>query len=295
MSAPSTAPTPADFAHHVADLGGTRLHYVAAGAEGSPVLLVHGFPETWWAFHKVIPALARHHRVVAVDLRGFGDSAVAGPDHDSATAAADLAALVEHLGTGPVHLVGQDIGGPTTFRLAATRPDLVTSYTAIETALPGFGFELLADVAHGGAWHIGVLAAPGIPELLLTGRERRLVADYAIPSLTPTPRLFTETDVEEWSRGLARPHGFAGAAGLYRSALADADEVRLLAADRLTLPVLAVGGGSGEFTAATMQQVAGDVTPFVVDGIGHYVAMEAPDRLADALLAFLARADGGRR
>lgn len=288
------APTPADFSHHVAEVGGTRLHYVTAGTVGSPVLLVHGFPESWWTFHQVIPALGERHRVVAVDLRGFGESAVAGPEHDSATAAADLAALVAHLGTGPVHLVGQDIGGPTTFRLAATRRDLVASYTAIETALPGFGFELLADVAHGGAWHIGALAAPGIPELLLSGRERELVAGYAIPSLTPTPERFTETDVDEWVRGLARPHGFAGAAGLYRSALADAEQVRLLAADRLTVPVLAVGGGSGEFTAATMRQVATDVTSVVVDGIGHYVAMEAPDRLAQALLTFFARVDHDR-
>ena len=291
MTAPSTDPSsappaPGPIEHHRADVNGTELHYVSAGGAGTPVLLVHGFPESWWTFHKVIPLLARRHQVIAVDLRGFGDSAAAAPDHDSATAAEDLAALVRHLGVGPVHLVGQDISGPTTFRLAATHPQLVASLTAIETTLPGFGFERLTDPGRGGAWHIGVLAAPGIPEMLLAGRERRFIAEYAIPSLTPTPALFTDADVDEWTRGYARPHGFAGAAGLYRSALADGDRIRALAADGLTTPVLAIGGLSGQFTPATMRQVATDVTAVTFDGIGHYVAMEAPERLADALLSF---------
>ncbi len=71
--------------------------------------------------------------------------------------------LIEHLGLGPAHLTGQDIAGPATFRLAAARPDLVRSYAGIETGLPGFGLEKLADVTHGGTWHIGAIAAPGIP------------------------------------------------------------------------------------------------------------------------------------
>ena len=65
--------------HHLADVNGTRLHYVSAGTSGSPVLLVHGWPETWWAFREVIPLLAAAHRVFAVDLRGFGDSSAVGP------------------------------------------------------------------------------------------------------------------------------------------------------------------------------------------------------------------------
>jgi pimeloyl-ACP methyl ester carboxylesterase len=271
-------------------VNGTDLHYVTAGTQGSAVLLVHGFPETSRTFRKLIPLLSEHHRVVAVDLRGFGDSAPAAADHDSATAAEDLVALITALDLGPVHLTGQDISGPTTFRVAATHPELVASYTAIETGLPGFGFEMLADVTHGGAWHIGLLVAPGIPEMLLTGRERAFIADYAIPSLNATPGAFTDADIDELARSYARPDGFAGAAGLYRSALAEADEIRGL---RLEVPVLAIGGGSGDFTPATMRQVASDVTSVTLDGIGHYVAMEAPERLAEALLAFHRRVDAG--
>jgi pimeloyl-ACP methyl ester carboxylesterase len=277
--------------HQRVRVNGTELHYVSAGTEGSPVLLVHGFPETWWIFRTLIPLLSEHHRVFAVDLRGFGDSAPADAGHDSATAAQDVRALIDHLDLGPVHLTGQDISGPTTFRVAAAHPELVQSFTAIETGLPGFGLEMLADVTHGGAWHIGMLAAPGIPEMLLSGRERAFLADYAFPSLNATAGAFTDDDIDEFVRSYARPHGFSGAAGLYRSMLVEADEIRELASPKLGMPVLAVGGGSGDFTPAAMRQVATDVTAVSLDGIGHYAAIEAPDRLAEALISFYRNKD----
>src|SRR3984893_3473300 len=120
--------------HHHAEVNGTRLHYVAAGTSGSPDLLVHGFPETWWAFRKVIPLLAAAHRVFAVDLRGFGDSSTADGSYDAATCAEDMHHLVQHLGVGPVHVLCQDISGGPAFRFAAMHPADVLSFTAVEAA-----------------------------------------------------------------------------------------------------------------------------------------------------------------
>lgn len=290
------ATTVPDVTHHWIDVNGTTLHYVEAGSAGAPIVLVHGFPETWWAFAKLIPLLASTHRVVAVDLRGFGDSDVPEPGADgSATAAADLHALLGALDLGPVHLVGQDIAGGTVYRLAATHPDDVRSVTAIEMGLAGFGLEAFADVTHGGSWHIGTLAAPGIPELLFAGRERALLGDWAFPAMTAVPGAVTDDDVAEFARTYARPGGWRGAAGLYRAMLAEGQELRDLAATQpLQQPVLAVGGFGGSFTADTMRQVtAGEVTSVQFDGVGHYVAMEAPDRLAAVLLDFLAGVDAG--
>jgi pimeloyl-ACP methyl ester carboxylesterase len=279
--------------HHRAGVNGTELHYVSAGTEGSPVLLVHGFPETWWAFRKLIPRLAVHHRVIAVDLRGFGDSANGPGEYDSATSAEDLSQLIEQLGVGPVHLVGQDISGGTTFRLASTHPQSVSSYTAIESGLAGFGLEMLADITHGGTWHIGVLAAPGIPEMLLVGREREFLSQYAFSAFTATPGAITDVDIDEFVRTYSRPDGFRGASGLYRSMLQEGDSFTGLASSHpLTMPVLAIGGGGGDLTVNTMRQVsAGDVHSASLEGVGHYVAMEAPEELAELLLDFLSMTD----
>lgn len=129
------------------------------------------------------------------------------------------------------------------------------SFTAIEMGLAGFGLEGLADVTHGGAWHIGVLAAPGIPEMLLAGREREFLGQYAFPAMTAVQGAITATDIEEFVRTYSRPNGWRGAIG-------------------------------------TMSQVTStDINAVSLDGVGHYAAMEAPEELAKAILGFAGRVD----
>ncbi len=280
--------------HHLADINGTTLHYVSAGTEGSPILLVHGWPETWWAFRGVIPRLAETHRVYAVDLRGFGDSGNAPGDYDMATMAEDLHQLVAHLDVGPVHVTGQDISGGPVFRFAASHPGDVLSVTAIETTLPGYGMEMLADVANGGSWHVGFLAAPGIPQLFLAGRERVMI-NWVVTLMTMVPGAVTEADIDEFTRTYARPGGWRGTEGLYRSALHDGGVVRALGESRpLTVPVLAVDGVNAPFTEQTMSRVAHDVTAVRIPDVGHFVAQEAPVTLADAVRDFVDRVDRDR-
>jgi len=293
MNATAERASVAGATHHYAKVNGTELHYVAAGTEGPPVLLLHGFPETWWTFHKLIPLLAATHRVYAVDLRGFGDSDNRSGAYDSKTSAEDLHELIEELNVGPLHLLGQDISGATVLRLAATYPEDVRSFTAIEMGLPGFGLEKLADITHGGTWHIGVLAAPGIPEMLLTGREREFLGQFAFPAMSATPGAITDTDIDEFVRTYSRPDGWRGAIGLYQSMLNEGDEIAtLVASHKLNIPVLAIGAGGGELTFATMSQVSSDpVRSVTLEGVGHYAALEAPEQVAHALLDFFTTVD----
>jgi pimeloyl-ACP methyl ester carboxylesterase len=289
---PSGATVPGVTHHHM-EVNGTRLHYVSAGTSGSAILLVHGFPETWWAFHKLIPLLAATHRVFAVDLRGFGDSDNGPGVYDSKTSAEDLHCLIQKLNVGAVHLTGQDISGASVFRLAATHPEDVASLTAIEMGLAGFGLEMLADITHGGVWHIGVLAAPGIPEMLLVGREQEFLGQFAFPAMSATPGAITDMDINEFARTYSRLNGWRGAAGLYQSMLREGAELAVLArTPGLHMPVLAVGAGGGRFTIETMTKVsATEVKSVLLEGVGHHAAMEAPDRLATAIVEFVASAE----
>ncbi|MEO5533958.1 MAG: alpha/beta hydrolase [Pseudolysinimonas sp.] len=294
----NTSGTPATIDgidHHYVDVNGTTLHYVSAGTKGTPILLVHGFPESWWTFHKVIPLLAASHRVFAVDLRGFGDSATATATDgfDSAVAAEDLHELITVLGVGPVHLAAQDIAGGTVFRLAATHPGDVLSFTATEMGLAGFGLEGFADVTHGGSWHIGVLAAPGIAEMLFVGREKEVLGNWAFPAMTAVAGSITSDDIAEFVRTYSREGGWLGSIGLYQSMLAEGDTLKALAeSSPISVPALAIGGFGGPFTFGTVSQVVtGEVESVQLDGVGHYVALEAPAALADAILAFTDRVD----
>jgi pimeloyl-ACP methyl ester carboxylesterase len=252
----------------IGQLGGRGIHERAEATEQQ---------------QREIGARARHAR------RIFGDSDTAPGDYDSKLAAEDLHQLIAYLGLGPVHLTGQDISGATVFRLAVTHPEDVLSLTAIETGLAGFGVERLADVTRGGAWYIGVLVAPGIPELLLAGHEREFFGQYAFPSMTAVPGAVTDADIDDFARTYSRPDGWRGATGLYRSMLREGPELKALAeSPGLAVPVLTVGAGGGSFTAATMSQaVPSGISSVQLDGVGHYAAMEAPEELAKAVLGFV--------
>jgi pimeloyl-ACP methyl ester carboxylesterase len=259
-----------------------------------PVLLVHGWPETWWAFRGVIPALANEHRVVALDLRGFGDSSADAGDYSDAASAEDLHRLVQHLGWGPVHVACQDVSGGLALRFAASHPDDVLSYIGTETTFPGYGQELLADVNNGGSWHLGFFGAPGVPEMLLPGHERA-VLEWAYGVMGADPASVTRADFDEFERTYTRPHAERGSAGLYQAIFVDKGGLReLLSEHPVTVPVLAIDGPNRPFTEASLRQVSDDVTAVHIDGVGHLVAQQAPGRFASAVATFIDTVDARR-
>ena len=276
-----------EVTHHRLALNGTNLHYVSAGNAGSPILLVHGWPESWWAFHKVIPVLARSHRVFAVDLRGFAASDIAQAGDSSATMAEDLHALIGNLGFGPVHLAAQDFSGPLAFRLAATHPQDLQSFIAVETGLPGFGLEILSNPMI--AWYFGTLAKQGAAERFFKGRETELLAEFIFTPPTTTSAAIGAGDIAEFIRGYDRIGGWNGAQAIYNSNLREAEDYKaLVAANPLAMPALAIDRNGSDFTARSFAPaLPGTLRTKTIADTGHYIAMEAPVALASAMLEFI--------
>lgn len=134
-AAPGRARSLPGFRDGYATVNGVRLHYVAGGS-GAPLVLLPGWPRTWWEFHKIMPALARTHRVIAVDLRGMGDSAKPAGGYDKKTMAADIAALIAKLGHDRADVLGSDIGSMVAFSLAANHPERVRKLVMIDVLHP---------------------------------------------------------------------------------------------------------------------------------------------------------------
>jgi pimeloyl-ACP methyl ester carboxylesterase len=130
--------------------------------------------------------------------------------------------------------------------------------------------------------------------MLLAGREREFLGQFAFPAMSATPGAITDTDIDEFVRTYSRPDGWRGAIGLYQSMLHEGDEIAtLVAGHKLNTPVLAIGARGGEFTLATMSQVSSvPVRSVMLEGVGHYAALEAPDQVAHALLDFFRTVDG---
>jgi pimeloyl-ACP methyl ester carboxylesterase len=286
----TTAPVPDGASSRFATVNGVNLHFVIAGS-GDPVLLIHGWPETWYAWRKVIPVLAARFTVVAPDMRGYGDSERPSGGYDKVTVAADLHELMRSLGFGRVHLVAQDMGGPVGFAYAASFPADVRDFIFIESAIPGFGLEASMDVAHGGSWHMGFNMTQGINELLVAGRERPFI-EYFYRRGTLQPDALTPADIDEYARSYA-DGGLIASFNYYRTLLDDAKVNReKLGVKRLAMPVLSLAAeqGLGDFSHASITQVAEHVERRTIAGARHFLVQDQPTAAAEAILSFLTRA-----
>jgi pimeloyl-ACP methyl ester carboxylesterase len=286
---PAPAPTvpPIGATSKFITANGVRLHYVIAGT-GDPVLLVHGWPETWYAWRKVIPALATRFTVIAPDMRGYGDSERPASGYDKVTVATDLNQLVRALKLDRVHLVAQDMGGPVGYAYAANWPEQVRSFVFIESAIPGFGLEASMDVAHGGSWHMGFNMAEGINDILVRGKER-LFIEYFYRRGTMQPNALLVADVDEYTRTYVAG-GLSASFNYYRTLLDDAKVNReRLSRTRLTMPVLSLAAerGLGDRSHGSIEQVAERVRRQTIAQAKHFLVQDQPSAATDALMQFL--------
>lgn len=274
--------------HGYADVGEVLLHYVSVG-EGEPLVLLHGWPQTWYEWRRVMPALAQHFRVIAPDLRGLGDSSRPAGGYDKRTMAGDVWRLLSaHLGIERFCLVGHDWGGPVAFALAMAQPAAVRRLAILDVVIPGDG----GDFSQGGRrWHHAFHMTSDLPEALVTGRER-IYLEWFYRNFAWRPDAIGEAEMEEYLRTYRQPGALRAGFALYPALPQDrADNAAAIARGKLKMPVLAVGGGRsfgrGAEVEQSLRRVAEDVTGVIVPDCGHWIPEEQPQLLLDALLPFL--------
>ena len=276
------------FEHHYAHLDGVTLHFVTAGAaDAEPLVLLHGWPQTWYEWRHVMPELARRWRVIAPDLRGLGDSSRPPGGYDKRTVAADIWQLLCRLGVEKFSLVGHDWGGPVAYRLAADHPDAVRRLAILDVVIPGDG----TDVMYMNRWHHGFHWVPDVPEALTAGRER-IYLEHFYRNWGARPDVMTEADIDEYVRTFAKPGAMRAGFNLYRATPQDvADNRETIARFRLPMPVLGLSGSGGrgrgaDVVLASLGRVADDVRGEELPDCGHWVAEEVPDLLVQKLFDF---------
>ncbi len=278
--------------HAQADVNGVRLHYVWRG-EGEPVVLLHGFPETWWSWrHQVEPLARAGYRVIAPDLRGYGASDKRGP-FDLDTLAADVRGLVRALGYERARIVGHDWGGAIAWELGARSPELCERLAVLCCPHPAamraalVSRPSLSQIKR--SWYMGFFQLPWLPERMFTSQKARNVG-RAIRGNALDRKNFAPEELAPFREAALLPGAASAMLGYYRDALPQLWRPSFAPVE---LPVLLVWAmqdmalGYDDLVPETLRW-APKAKVERIDGCGHFVQAERPEQLNQLLLRHLA-------
>ena len=280
-----------ELQHHRIAANHTLHHYVTAGG-GRPLVLLHGFPKTWYQWRAVIDRLAPEFLVIAPDLRGLGG--VPGPSggYDKHSQASDVLAIVEAVAPGQsVILCGHDMGAYVAFAYALDNRDAVDALVTVDAPLPG---TALGDgfPANPHVWHSRFHANSDLAQMLITGHEREYIS-YFITTKIHDRGAITEEDIDLYTAAYKAPGALRAALEGYRALRQDGALNRAALADggKLSIPFVAVGSeataSAAELEAMAAEMSVGGRVELIADS-GHWIPEEKPDELAAIIRAVAA-------
>jgi pimeloyl-ACP methyl ester carboxylesterase len=268
-----------------AEVEGVKFHYLTMGS-GPVIILLHGFAETSHMWRPLMPALAKHHTVIAPDLPGFGDSSIPESGADMKTAATRVHALARSLGVERAAVVGHDIGLMVAYAYAAQFPTETTKLALMDAFLPGVG-DWEAVYNNPKIWHFRFNGPT--PEALVQGRERIYFEHFWNDFAADKTRSIPEADRKLFTAAYSRPGRMRAAWAYFAAFPQTAKDFAQLAQRKLTMPLLIIGGAKANGAALAKQGplVASDVKVIVLEDTGHWALEERPKETSEALLQFL--------
>lgn len=282
----------AGFEHRFETLAGTRLHYVVGGKnDGDTVVLLAGYPQSWFAWRKVMPMLGMRYRVIAPDLPGQGDSDRPLDGYDTQSLATILHALLDRLGVRRYCLAAHDVGAWVAYPYAALFGDELRRLALLDAGIPGITLPDALPVAPDRAWrtwHFAFHVIPDLPEQLIGGRERAYL-DWFLRRKAANPQVFSDADMDEYLRVFTREGGLRAGLAYYRAAAQSARQNRELSArGKLRMPLLALSADQGSIPdmATPLRAHAEEVQGATIAHCGHFLPEEQPAAVVDALAGF---------
>jgi microsomal epoxide hydrolase len=274
------------FRHTTVPAEDIQLHVVHGGG-GDPLVLLAGWPQSWYAWRRLMPRLAEHYTVAAIDLPGMGDSQRPADGYDVAAIARRVRAAVAALGLERILLVTHDIGTWVAFPYAHEYGASVRKVVLMDAAIPG----LYAPPPDPKLWHFGFNQQRGLAEALTAGRER-IFLDWFFRNRSLLTDAISEADLDEYERVYSAPGAMQSGFEYYRAMPMSAKQNQAYAQrGRLRMPVAVFGSDTplGPVMVEAMRKLADEVAAEIVPGSGHYIPEEQPEYLLSKLAAFLAR------
>ncbi|QHB73665.1 alpha/beta hydrolase [Stenotrophomonas sp. 364] len=274
--------------HRHVRIDGRSVHCAILG-EGRPVLLIPGWPQTWYAWRHILQALAAQgFQAIAVDPPGTGDSDTPAHGYDTGAIAATLHAVMQQLGHARYQVVGHDVGMWVAYALASDQPEAVQRLAITEAVIPGLAEApplFVAPEDNIFLWHFMFNQVRDLPEALIAGRERA----YLTFMFDRWAHRREAVACEVYIRAYAAPGGLSGGFGYYRAIPETIRQNQQRARTPLAMPVLAIGAehATANMPMDTMRAHAADLRGTMIADCGHFVMEEAPQAFLDQLLPFL--------
>jgi pimeloyl-ACP methyl ester carboxylesterase len=280
------------FTSGTGNVNGTTLHYVRGG-RGPAMILLHGFPQDWSVFRRIMPRLARIFTVVAVDLRGIGGSPVTPSGYDAATLADDIHQLATHLGLKGLYVAGHDNGGMVAYALARLHPEAIRGVMILDVPIPGLApwEQVKVDPV---LWHFGFHQTPNAPERLIAGREAIYFREVFFNRLAHNPKAISDADLAHYVQSYASPNQLRAGLEVYRAYPLN-ERFNATRREPIDVPIVLAGG---EHSMAPLnQQVARSLRDHgwrnlsveIIAESGHQLIDEQPAAIADLLERYAAR------
>jgi len=266
--------------------GEVKLHYVRDGGPGEVVILLHGFPQTWSSWAKMMPLMSPGYDVIAVDLRGVGLSDKPEGGYDKKTSAQDIKALMDELGIAEANIVGHDIGGMIAYAFAAQFPDAATSITIMDVPIPGTEiFKAISQDPR--AWHFAFHKDPVMPEGLVTGKEALYYGNF-MRRVDGGDGRITEAEIAEAVAAYSDPKTMTTGFNWFRTDEQDAADNAEYFKTKLPMPVLGLNGAKlapFPYVVEMMKPLAEIVEGQTMDS-GHWIPESVPEETVAVLDAF---------
>lgn len=283
------------FKNGFAHVNGTQLHYVQGG-KGPTLVLLPGWPETWWEFHKIMPTLAAHYHVIAIDLRGMGGSSKPQSGYDKKTMAEDIYQLVHRLGYDKVDIAGHDIGSMVAFSFAANHPEATLKLALLDIPHPDeiiMEFRMLPELGKFGTkiddehpgypWWFAFHQVKGLPEEILKGRFP-IYQSFLIDYLTKDSKSIGPRDRAVYAAAYSSPDAIRAGDAWYQAFPQDVVDSK--AYKKLEMPVLGLGAPGYDWLKASVTPKATNFRLVKIENSGHFMQEEQPEVVEKLLIEF---------
>lgn len=282
------------FENKNAHVNGINLHYVEGG-KGYPLVLLPGWPETWWAYHKMMPLLAKHFHVIVVDIRGMGSSDKPAVGYEKKNMALDIYKLVQKLELDNIYIAGHDIGAHVAYHFAVSFPEIASKAIILDTPPPNEGMyrlpmlpPLQSDTeqakSHPYPWWLAFNQVKNLPEQLLSGRFH-YVLDWIYEYLLVDENAVDDFDRAVYAAAYDSLEGIRGGNGWYQAFPQDIENSKDY--KKIDTPVLGIGGSGYEMLQFSLPNITNNLKLAQVKESGHFLMSEKPEATTELIIDFL--------